>query len=60
MSDQLVLARRLPPRLNDEGAHAPWEPARPLGTRWTRMSDSVRFLASVAGFATGARTSRLH
>lgn len=36
---------------------SPWEPARPLGTRWTRMSDSVKFLASMAGFATGSRTT---
>lgn len=51
MSDQFVSARRT-------HCPVPWEPARPLGTRWTRMSDSVRFLAAVAGFATGGRTSR--
>lgn len=52
MSEQAVLARRT-------RCPAPWEPARPLGTRWTRMSAAVRFLASVAGFATGSRTGRL-
>lgn len=36
---------------------SPWEPARPLGTHWTRMSDSVRFLASMATFATGNRVT---
>lgn len=36
----------------------PWEPPRPLGTRWTRMTDSVRLLASVAGMAAGTRPSR--
>lgn len=36
----------------------PWEPPRPLGTRWTRITDSVRLLASVAGMATGTRGPR--
>ncbi len=34
-----------------------WEPPRPIGTRWQRMTDSVRFLASVAGFVGGSRTA---
>lgn len=38
--------------------HTPrWEPARPIGTRWRRMSDSVRLLASVAGIVGGGRAT---
>lgn len=36
-----------------------WEPPRPIGSRWHRMTDSVRFLASVAGFVGGSRTQFL-
>lgn len=34
-----------------------WEPPRPIGTRWQRMTDSVRLVASVAGIVGGGRTA---
>lgn len=36
-----------------------WEPARPVGTRWQRLTDSVRLLTNVVGIAAGDRTSRM-
>lgn len=33
-----------------------WQPPRPIGTRWQRITDSVRLLASVAGFVGSGRT----
>lgn len=33
-----------------------WQPPRPIGTRWQRITDSVRLLASVVGFVGSGRT----
>lgn len=33
-----------------------WLPPRPIGTRWQRITDSMRLLASVVGFVSGGRT----
>lgn len=32
-----------------------WQPPRPVGTRWRRITDSVRLLVSVVGFVGGGR-----